>query len=679
MTFESALNKITQSRARTFTLPDKILAVEWIPANVRIPGQTESPGPFDLSLFPHAQEVLEALDDIEVEEIILIWSTRNGKTFTTLAAVPFWATQRSKPVGFASSDGKNLKENVDNKLYPMLEATPATADLIPSEHYRNSNEVSIGNVKVVLANARSKNSLANFPAQLVIANEVGLWPINSVQRLRQRLRNFKLSSKAIFEGKPETKGSCTISKLANGPDVQRRVRHVPCPHCGKYQPLRWGWGKPGAGVKWDKEAGRSSEFKASSTAYYECESGCRINSSERASMLRRGVWCPEGQTVDRSGKLVGTPDVPSAKRVAFVRLSALYSLMVPGWGAMVSEWFEVKASKELVREFVTGTLAEEYDPQPKSRTFVEVAERLACSTKIGICPAWSKFAVMAVDCGFNEKRNELQFYWQFQAWGLVEGKVRGHLVDFDFIQGVEEFKETVLNIKFRHESGGTMRPSKTGVDFGDGQTSAKVLTLCAELNEAQKGIKNRNKVIPLKGDSRKDSAPGWYVHGYFDTRKEHELRMLKARGECDFVTVRTHNTQSWREGLVSGIIEPKDKEFLSLPWEMSADPESYQQFLNELTADVKNEKGRWEETGANENGDLLRYGRAMASVHTNHDKNWLRICQAEPLVERSGQHADQTGQRGLQKDQTTEDPFAPCGQRKLGFTLERNVWKWLTS
>ena len=79
-----------------------------------------------MSLFPHAEAILEALDETEVEEIILIWSTRNGKTFTTLAAIPFWATQRSKPIGFASSDAKNLVDNVEKKLYPMLESTPAT-------------------------------------------------------------------------------------------------------------------------------------------------------------------------------------------------------------------------------------------------------------------------------------------------------------------------------------------------------------------------------------------------------------------------------------------------------------------------------------------------------------------------------------------------------------------------
>ena len=644
--------QIDEMRSVAFSVNDRILASVWIPEHVRIPDQTESPGPFDVTLFPHVLAVLEAVDDIEVEEIILIWSTRNGKTFTTLALIPFWVVQRSKPIGFASSDGKNLGDNVDKKLYPMLEATPATSDRVPPHHLRNSKEVSIGKVTVVLANAKSKNTLANFPAQLVIANEVGLWPMNSVQRLRQRLRNFKLTAKAILEGKPETKGQCTISRLAGGADVQRRIRQVPCPHCGTYQPLIWGWGRSGAGVKWEHQGGHSTEQLASRSAYYECVNGCRIMSDQRPEMIRRGVWAPEGQTVTKEGILTGTPTVVSKKRVAFVRLSALYSLMVPGWGAIVGEWFEVKDNKELIREFVTGTLAEEYDPKPKSKEFSEVAARLSCQVPQGMCPAWSRFAVLVVDCGFHTNSQQLEFWWQYQAWGMMDDRVRGHIVDWGYSFGIEQFKTTFRTIQYPHMNGGVMRPVKTGVDFGDGNVSAKILLMCNELNQEQTNPSKKNKVIPLKGDSRRDTAPGWYVHGYFDDRKERELNQLKKRGQCDFITVRTHNTQSWREGLVSGIIEPNDKDFVSLPREVGVHPEDYESFLNEFTADYRSENQTWERSGRNENGDLLRYGRAMASLHTNHDKNWLRICSAKPLTEAPR----------VESSVEDENPFSLVGQ-----------------
>lgn len=643
-----------EQRQSLYDVPPRILAVDWIPEHVRIPDQTESPGPFDVSLFPHVVGVLELVDDVECNEIILIWSTRNGKTFLILALILFWATQRSKPIGFASSDGKNLQDNVDKKLYPMLETTPATADKIPPPYMRNSREVTIGKVVVVLANAKSKNTLANFPAQLVVANEVGLWPLNSVQRLRQRLRNFKLSSKAIFEGKPETKGSCTISRLANGKDVQRRIRQVPCPHCGKYQPLIWGWGKSGAGIKWKKKSGGTTEFDAVSSAYYECVSGCKILSAERADMIRKGVWVPEGQTVNENGVLAGVPDVVSTKRVALIDLAAFYSLMIGGWGAIVSEWFEVRDDKELIREFVTGTLAQEYDPKPKSKVYSEVASRMSADVPRGYCPAWSSFGVMVVDCGFHSNSQSLEFWWQFQAWGMVDDKVRGHLVDFGYEFGVVDFKKRFASIKYPHEKGGMVAPSKTGIDFGDGNVGTKIVAFCTELNDMQQGAAKKNKVIPLRGDSRRDTTPGWYVQGYFDDRKPFELKIMKQRGECDFITVRSQASQSWREGLVSGIIEPEDKDFISLPREIAESPEEYEAFLNELTADFKSDKGTWERNGKNENGDLLRYGRAMASVHTNHDKNWTRICNSGPSIVVE-----------LKEKSAEDDPFSLVGQGAL--------------
>lgn len=631
-----ALDALCQLYADTYSVPEKSLAAEWIPENIVIPDQTESPGPFDLSLVPYVRGVLELLDDPEVEEIYLRWATRLGKTFTVLSIIAYWGVTQVKPIGFASSDGGNLEDNINDSLYPLLDQSPGTSDLMRPEHLRSANEVFIGRSKVTLANARSKASQANFRAQLMVCNEVGLWPLNAVQRLRHRVKNFRVSGKLLFEGKPESISDCTITRLIHGdPETKSKIKnvrvyhcHVPCPHCGKYQQLQWGFGEKGAGVKWDKVKGGTTEAKAIESAHYECVNGCRIESDDRPEMIRAGVWVAVGQQVDKRGRVSGKPEVQSKARIAFDELSSLYSLSIAGWGQLAQEWFECRGNKELLREFITGTLAIAYDPRPKSKAAEDVAKRLADLTlSRNELPEWARFMVLPIDCGFDEKNEEFIFFWQAQAWGFPGNVRRGHLVDWGECSGIDSLVELIQSMRYDHPDGFSITPSRIGIDSGDGKVATKVYAIARLLRES--GFRFAR---PLKGDSRrpneKESIRGWYTLGYFDERTTDQAAAMKLRNDGDLLIVRTHASQSWREGIVSGQYKPSDNDFFSLPKELAELPELFEDLLLELVADEKDINGRWVRSGPNEAGDLMRYGRALASWRTNHDKYWKRACVA---------------------------------------------------
>ncbi|NIP84521.1 MAG: hypothetical protein GTO03_02770, partial [Planctomycetales bacterium] len=69
----------------------------------------------------------------------------------------------------------------------------------------------------------------------------------------------------------------------------RRHYHVPCPHCGTYQVLRFDR------IKWPPDAG-PDEILAGDLATYQCaECGETIAEQQRFWMIRRGVWIPETQ------------------------------------------------------------------------------------------------------------------------------------------------------------------------------------------------------------------------------------------------------------------------------------------------------------------------------------------------------------------------------------------------
>ncbi|MFW5406260.1 phage terminase large subunit family protein [Pectobacterium carotovorum] len=85
---------------------------------------------------------------------------------------------------------------------------------------------------------------------------------------------------------PTVKGTSRIEKSYEESD-QRRY-YVPCPHCGEYQILEWGWPDTPYGIKWDKDENGDGLLE---TAYYVCRhNGCVLHHNEKAAMVKRGEW-----------------------------------------------------------------------------------------------------------------------------------------------------------------------------------------------------------------------------------------------------------------------------------------------------------------------------------------------------------------------------------------------------
>ncbi|MFV0444406.1 MAG: hypothetical protein ACK5Q5_12625, partial [Planctomycetaceae bacterium] len=69
-----ACTQLTAAVWSSWAPPPPSSAVDWVPRNIIIPDETETPGPFDLDLFPHCQGVLAAFDTPHVRSILMPWS-----------------------------------------------------------------------------------------------------------------------------------------------------------------------------------------------------------------------------------------------------------------------------------------------------------------------------------------------------------------------------------------------------------------------------------------------------------------------------------------------------------------------------------------------------------------------------------------------------------------------------
>lgn len=608
-------------------------AVKWIPDNVVIPAEFETPGLFDLDMFPHVRGVLEGVDDPAVREIYMQWGARNAKTTTAIAALLYFAVNIPRPMVFGSSTEEKADDTIQSQIYPMLEGCQATAKQLRPAHARNKSYVALDRCRIRKSWSGSPSSMAGFPACYGHAGEVSKWSQSKslegdpVRLFTKRALLYSLEKKFFFESTPGTKGFCRINELLENTGTDRRTRWVPCPHCKKYQRLKFGNGVNGTGgLRWEKgPTGHSERSLAVSSAWYECEH-CRgrIEDHHRPSMMRKGVWLSEGQEVDQRGKIHGRPRVPS-ENVGFGPLSALYSLAISGWGQIVGEFLDSRHSIEARRDFVNSVLGEVWDPAPVKIRVETLGSRL-CSPDNearGWCPAWSVFATGAIDV---QEGGDL-FEWQVCTWGPG---ARGHVVDYGQVFSFDDLKKLITTLELPHlDRGNPLRPARWLIDARDGHVTERVYTFCGQVPGVLPCMGSRHSAFPEFCRLQPlDNNPTW--------RKAASAVLIPTQFSISplYVEINGERTQSWVEELIGGQLLPGVLPALTINAEAATDLVWLDQIVAERADAEVNNAGYsvrvWKKTGKNEQRDTLRYNRALAELLTRHGQSWPHLIRHPP-------------------------------------------------
>ena len=617
------------STAQAWRFAERPRVRDWVLKNIRVPGEMETPGAFDASLVPHVDGVLHAADDPEVREIYLRWSTRNGKTFTALSILACLVSETGRPGMLCSADEERVNDVIDGQFYPMLESCEPIRDRLPKAWNRSIKRgVVIGKARIRRAFQKSKSKLASFPACYGVANEAGLYELAAIGRFRHRARLFPFHSLLIFEGKPENKGSCAISHLADKESTQRRFRFVPCPHCGKFQRLVWGDQKPdGPGVKWETgKDGKSSTKLARETVHYQCENGCRIDNANRAEMMRRGVWVAEGCEVDAVGTITGNPKQPS-RYVAFDGLSALYSLAIDGWGQLAAEWLDACKNIETIREFVTATLAEAWEVKERKVDASVVGKRLGSHENRGVVPDWGVFLTQSFDV--QTSGGQMTFPWQVCAWGANQ---RGHLVDYGVCRSLDEFRNMLKTQTFSKAGGAILTPSWRSIDTSDGNVTEEIYSLCREFI----------RLLPRKGGSSQfanNEGLRLFTIGATDSsvaRRVSPQDCIGSNGVIDgqpvLMLVNTERSQQWVQRQLDGSMPADSPSRFTLCAEAAIDGLLHEQLVNEHKVEELNKQGykstKWKRVDfgkPNDQRDVLRDNWTLAQLVTNDGAWWVNV------------------------------------------------------
>lgn len=440
----------------------------WVTENVWFsPKAWASAGFWNYDLFPYTRGVLQAFDDPEVREIILMWATQTGKTSLLGAMVAKSAVFALFASQIACPDANSALEHQQTKLIPVLQGVEALAHRIKPESKRSRRVVDLGD-SLIYYSWSARWTVSGRAAAFIAITEANLHSrrknteADPVEMVRDRCKGFQGQHKILVEGKPATKGACRMD--SNYQSSDQRKYHVPCPHCKAHQVLVLGDRDADFGLKWTSN--RHGDPDRDSVHYLCSANRCRIDQGHKANMIRAGVWVPKGCIVGPDGRLDGIPE-RSPERSGF-QLDSLYANSV-SWHSYATEFVRAKrGGVEALKNFIQGWKAEAFDDEPATRSDEEILSHEG-DYDAGTIPEAPLALHIVVDA--QEKR---LFY---NVWGWGYG-AECWLVRYGEVESLEGLDE-IVGQSVWGPGGEQYKISAGYIDSGDGNRTPEIYQFCA--------------------------------------------------------------------------------------------------------------------------------------------------------------------------------------------------------
>lgn len=470
--------------------PD-LLVSQWAEAHRVLTSKTSSePGEWRNGRTPYLVEIMDCLSPAHpAEEVWFMKGTQVGATECGNNWLGFVIHQAPAPMMAIQPTLNMAKRFSRHRLSSMIEAMTVLRERVAEKRSRdNANSTLMkdfpGGVLVV-AGANSAADLRSMPCKYIFADEVDAYPHDvdgegdPLTLAFRRTTNFP-RRKRFLPSSPTTKDFSRVERGMNTTDFRRY--HVPCPHCGHYQALKW------SQIRWEREPEHRPE-----TAHYVCEAnGCVIEEHHKTTMLAAGTWI-----ADHPGRGAG-------KRVGF-HLPTLYSPQGwESWASLVTLFLEAKRALDagddtLMKIFVNTILAETWE-EAGDKVDVGALQARAEGYDLRTVPLGGLRLTMAIDVQGNRLEYKIKAWGRFEeSWVVDYGVLYGDPAQLGEL-GVWAEAKRIIATPLKHAAGRELRVLATAVDSG-GHHTHEVYQFC-RLNRhlnvfAVKGISQPGR--PLLG------------------------------------------------------------------------------------------------------------------------------------------------------------------------------------
>lgn len=441
--------------------PEQITVSEWAGKYRMLDSKSSAiPGPWNNDITPYLTGVMDEFNNYETSKIIFVKPTQVGGTEALQNMIGYIVMQDPAPTMIVYPTETLAKSISENRLQPMLRATPELARRFDE----NSQllELQFDGMYLTLAGSNSPSGLASKPIRFVLMDEVDKYPGTSgkeadpIKLATERTKTFH--DKKIYITSTPTLKTGHIWKEKESADIEKHY-FVPCPHCGEYIELKF------YNIRFPDEEGMTYADRAEFATYICQECGCAITDADKNNMIRHGEW----RIVRHNTQYV--------RSVAFW-INTLYSPFVR-WADIVKEFLTTKDDPDLFQNFVNSWLAEPWE-DTKLKTSAELVLERQTELPEYVVPSWAKILTGGVDV------QETSLYWSIRAWGdylTSQNIAHGQVLSFNDI-------DNIMNAEYLNENGEPMIVNLCLVDSGD-QTDI-VYDFCAT---------HSDYALPVKGSS----------------------------------------------------------------------------------------------------------------------------------------------------------------------------------
>ena len=441
--------------------PEQLTVSEWAEKYRMLDSKSSAmPGPWSNDITPYLTSVMDEFNNYETEKIIFVKPTQIGGTEALQNMIGYIVMQDPSPTMIVYPTDTLAKSVSENRLQPMLKATPEIA----KKFDENSSllELQFDSMYISLTGSNSPSGLASKPIRFLMMDEVDKYPgasskeADPIKLATERTKTFH--NKKIYITSTPTLKTGHIWKEKEAADIEKHF-FVPCPHCGEYIEFKF------QNIRFPDDEGMSYADRAEFATYVCQECGCLITDNDKHNMLKLGEW----RTVRHNTKYV--------RNVAFW-INTLYSPFVR-WSDIAKEFLVSKDDPEDLQNFVNSWLAEAWE-DTKLKTSAELVLERQTELPAYVVPQWTKLLTAGVDVQENS------LYWSIRAWGeflTSQNIAHGQSLSFEEI-------DRIMNMQYMTEEGDPMVVNLCLIDSGD-QTDI-VYDFCAL---------HSDYALPVKGSS----------------------------------------------------------------------------------------------------------------------------------------------------------------------------------
>lgn len=303
-----------------------------------------------------------------VRQITVQKSTQVGGTEFLLNVLGYAIAEDPGPILYVLPSKEEGEAFYEERLLPMVRlCEPLASQMTKRKHDAKKRTMRFRRCRLRVRSAGVASELAQFPARFLIGDECDKWPrwtqreAAPFQLAQERTRTF-WNHRILANSTPTTADGLIHREFLAG---DRRRFFVPCPHCGRFQVLRW------QQLKWPSDVTTEQQMVARREAWFLCECcGGRIEDQHKPQFLDRGAWVPEGVDLEalqvHEGRLVVPEDRIEHRSY---HIWAAYSPWVQ-FHQVAAKWLKWKDDPAQLQNFVNSWLGEPWvekveDPRPE--------------------------------------------------------------------------------------------------------------------------------------------------------------------------------------------------------------------------------------------------------------------------------------------------------------------------